>query len=76
VTVFRQEGEDSGIATIVLRGSTMNLLDDMERAIDDAVNVAKVLCKDGRMVPGAAATELELAARLRKAADSSPGLEQ
>ena len=37
VTVFRQDsGEEAGVATIVLRGATMNLLDDMERAIDDA----------------------------------------
>jgi T-complex protein 1 subunit theta len=41
VTVFRQDaGEDSGISTIVLRGATMNMMDDMERAIDDAANVA------------------------------------
>jgi T-complex protein 1 subunit theta len=76
VTVFRQDDEDSGIATIVLRGATMNLLDDMERAIDDAVNVARVLCKDGRMVPGAGAAEMELAHRLGSVAATTPGLEQ
>lgn len=31
VTVFRQDDEESGISTIVLRGATANLLDDMER---------------------------------------------
>jgi T-complex protein 1 subunit theta len=76
VTVFRQDDEDSGIATIVLRGATMNLLDDMERAIDDATNVARVLCKDGRMVPGAGAAEMELASQLSKVAATTPGLEQ
>lgn len=76
VTVFRNDDEDSSIATIVLRGATMNLLDDMERAIDDAVNVARVLCKDGRMLPGAGACEMELAHQLNKLVETAPGLEQ
>ena len=76
VTVFRQNDEDSAVATIVLRGATMNLLDDVERAIDDGVNVARVLCKDGRMLPGAGAAEIELAHRLAQFAESTVGLEQ
>jgi T-complex protein 1 subunit theta len=76
VTVFRQEDDDSAVATIVLRGATMNLLDDMERAIDDAVNAARVLCKDGRLVPGAGAAEIELAHQLSRVAAASAGLEQ
>ena len=76
VTVFKQEaGEDSGIATIVLRGPTMNLLDDIERAVDDAANVARMACKDGRFVAGAGAAEIELAHRLHAIADKVPGLE-
>ena len=42
VTVFQQLDDESQISTIVLRGATMNMLDDIERAIDDAVNTAKV----------------------------------
>ena len=85
VTVFRSDPEMDGsggssVATIVLRGATMNLLDDMERAIDDAVNVARVLCakapESGRLVPGAGATEIELSARISALAASTPGLEQ
>jgi T-complex protein 1 subunit theta len=76
VTVFRQESEDSAVSTIVLRGSTMNTLDDLERAIDDAVNVAKLVCKDGRFVAGAGACEIELAMKLKNLAASTPGLEQ
>ena len=49
------------MATIVLRGSTTSMLDDLERAIDDGVNTIKTLCRDGRMVPGAGATEINLA---------------
>lgn len=42
----------------MLRGSTNNLLDDIERAIDDGVNVYKAMLKDPRFVPGAGASEI------------------
>jgi len=77
VTVLRQEkGETTKTATIVLRGATTNLLDDLERAVDDGVNVIKALVKDGRMVPGAGATELELARRVEAYGNGLRGLNQ
>lgn len=42
---FFSEKEESAIATIVIRGSTDNILDDVERAIDDGVNTFKALTK-------------------------------
>ena len=33
------------MSTIVIRGATDNYMDDIERAIDDGVNVFKGLCK-------------------------------
>ncbi len=62
--VFRKDGEENKLATIVLRGSTTSMLDDVERAIDDGVNTIKTLCRDGRMVPGAGATEINLAKKI------------
>jgi T-complex protein 1 subunit theta len=35
VTVFQQESEDTRIASIILRASTTNVLDDLARAVDD-----------------------------------------
>lgn len=76
VVVFEQFDEESGISTIILRGSTSNILDDLERAIDDTVNCAKALCKDGRTLPGAGALEIELAHRIGAIGEATPGLEQ
>lgn len=78
VTVFRQEEANTvtRTATIVLRGATQNHLDDVERAIDDGVNVVKAITKDPRLVPGAGATEIQLVDRISNFADKTPGLPQ
>merc|ERR1719313_802276 len=38
-TIFDHESDCSRVATIVIRGSTPNIMDDVERAIDDGVSV-------------------------------------
>lgn len=82
VTVFRQEdGEKGGksrprLATIVLRGATTSMLDDVERTIDDGINAVKSLTRDPRLVPGAGATEIELARRIIEYGERTPGLNQ
>ena len=76
VTVFQNLDDESRVSTIVLRGSTMNILDDLERAVDDGVNTYKTLRRDGRLVPGAGATEIELAHQIREYAKECPGLDQ
>jgi len=76
VVVFKLDGKESRVSTVLVRGSTENYMDDIERAIDDGVNTFKGITKDGRFVPGAGATELELAAQLALYADTLPGLEQ
>ena len=57
VTIFKRDSENCRLATLILRGSTNNLLDDIERAIDDAVHTFKCLLKDQRFLPGAGAIE-------------------
>jgi len=74
--VFKIEGAESRISTVVIRGSTDNFMDDIERAVDDGVNTFKCITRDGRYLPGAGATEIELALQLTQYADTLPGLEQ
>lgn len=76
VVVFEQAPGDSKISTIVIRGSTENLMDEVERGINDSVNSYKALTRDGRLLPGAGATEIELAKKLASYADTCPGLDQ
>jgi T-complex protein 1 subunit theta len=51
-------------------------MDDIERAIDDGINTFKTLARDPRLVPGAGATEIELAKQITSHGATCPGLEQ
>lgn len=76
VVVFKMNEVKSKIATIIIRGSTDNIMDDVERALDDGINVFKMLTRDDRLVAGAGATELELDRLVTQFARTLPGLEQ
>ena len=76
VTVFRQENDATRTATLVIRGATQNHLDDVERAIDDGVNVVKAITRDAKLVPGAGATEMQLIERISAYGEKTPELSQ
>lgn len=76
IVIFKMDASESRIATIVVRSATENYMDDIERAIDDGVNTYKDLCRDGRLVPGAGAIEMELAKHINAYGEKCEGLEQ
>eukprot|EP00514_Thraustochytrium_sp_LLF1b_P002461 CAMPEP_0184514654 /NCGR_PEP_ID=MMETSP0198_2-20121128/4081_1 /TAXON_ID=1112570 /ORGANISM="Thraustochytrium sp., Strain LLF1b" /LENGTH=538 /DNA_ID=CAMNT_0026904863 /DNA_START=56 /DNA_END=1672 /DNA_ORIENTATION=- len=74
--VFQQNREESMVSSVVLRSSTINQLDDLERAIDDGVCTVKTYCSDPRLLPGGGACEIEMAQRIAKVGETTKGLEQ
>jgi T-complex protein 1 subunit theta len=59
-----------------LRASTQNVLNDIERSIDDGINIVKALTRDTRFVAGGGAFEIELGRLIGKHGASLSGLEQ
>jgi len=76
VTIFEKSENDSKLCSIVLRGATTTLLDDVERAIDDGVNTYRVMLKNPKFLRGAGATECYLSNELEAEANKLPGLDQ
>nr|WP_225741327.1 thermosome subunit beta [Halorussus halophilus] len=74
--LFYVEGEDSHGVTLLLRGSTDHVVDELERGVTDALDVVAQTVSDGRVVAGGGAIEVEIASRLRDYADSVSGREQ
>ena len=69
------DAEDSG-ATLIARGSTQSVLDEVERCFADGLGVACQLLEEPVLLPGAGATQVALGRRLRRFAESVPGREQ
>ena len=62
--------------SIVIRGETEHIVDNVERAIDDALRVAKCVVEDGKVIAGGGASEVEVALELRSFASQIGGREQ
>ncbi|WP_459825801.1 thermosome subunit beta [Halorubrum luteum] len=74
--LFYVEGPDAHGVTLLLYGSTDHVVDELERGVNDAIDVVATTVSDGRTLPGGGAIEVELARRLRDYADSVSGREQ
>jgi chaperonin GroEL (HSP60 family) len=62
--------------TILIRGGTEHVIAEMERAIKDGLGDVAASLKDGKIVAGGGAVEIELAKELRKFSQSLGGREQ
>jgi chaperonin GroEL (HSP60 family) len=62
--------------SILIRGSTEHVVDELERGMHDALFVVKVALEDGKMTPGGGAAATEVAMSLREYATTVGGREQ
>ena len=62
--------------TILIRGGTDHVLDEIERALKDGLGDVVCALKSGLIVPGGGAIEIELARRLREFSQGLSGREQ
>ena len=62
--------------SILLRGGTEHVIDNIERALNDALRVVAVAIEDKKLVAGGGAPEIEVALQLQDYAASLSGREQ
>ena len=62
--------------SIIIRGGTEHVLEEVERALHDAIRVIGVAYEDGKVVAGGGAPEIEIGLRLSDYASSVGGREQ
>ena len=62
--------------SILVRGGSEHVIDEIERNLADAIGVVALVVKDGKIVTGGGAVEIELALKLRKYAPRVGGREQ
>jgi len=73
---FVEDCSNPKAVSILLRGGTEHVVDELERGMNDALRVVGVAIEDGKYVAGGGAAEIELALRLREYAASVGGREQ
>ena len=62
--------------TILVRGGTEHVVEEIKRALDDAIGDITSALRYGKVVAGAGAIEIELAMKIRKYAEGLKGREQ
>lgn len=73
---YIKECTNAKSVTIIVRGSTDHVTDNIERSLDDALHVVKNVIEDGKIVAGGGASEIEVSLGLRTYAPSVGGREQ
>ncbi|WP_142857212.1 thermosome subunit alpha [Salinigranum halophilum] len=73
---FVEGGAASRSVTLLLRGGTEHVVDELERAINDAIDVTVAAIDKGGVVPGAGCTEVAIADHLRSEAAGIEGRKQ
>merc|ERR1719414_2713736 len=73
---FIEQCKNPKACTILLRGASKDILNEVERNLQDALNVARNLYQEPALVPGGGATEIEVAHLLTQKAKTLKGVIQ
>ncbi|MCC6031760.1 MAG: TCP-1/cpn60 chaperonin family protein [Pyrobaculum sp.] len=74
--VFVEDIPNPRAVTILVRGGSDRILDEVERSLQDALHVSRDLFREPKVVPGGGAFEIEVARRVREYARKLSGKEQ
>lgn len=74
--IFVEDCQNPKSVSILLRGGTEHVVDELERGMNDALRVTACALEDGKYVAGGGSAEIELALGLRDYASSVGGREQ
>jgi len=74
--IFVEDVDDAQAVTLILRGGTEHVIDEIDRAIEDSLGVVRTTIEDGKVLAGGGAPEIDLSLALRDYADSVGGREQ
>lgn len=73
---FVSSGSDAEAVTLFIRGGTQHIVDELERAISDGLDVVTATAESGEIVPGAGVVEIGIASQVRNLAVSIEGRKQ
>ncbi len=73
---FIEECKNPRAVTLLIRGGTEHVIDEIERAVSDAIGDLIAVIKDKKIVAGGGSPELEVAMKLREYAHTLQGREQ
>lgn len=71
---YLEKCEDAKACTVILRGGSKDVLNEIERNLQDAMQVVRNVVFDPRLLPGGGAAELAIATAIEKSADSVEGI--
>ncbi|MGZ4864394.1 MAG: thermosome subunit beta [Halobacteriota archaeon] len=74
--IFVEDSKNPKAVSILLRGSIEHVVDEMDRAVNDALKVVALTLENNQILPGGGAPEIQLAMALRDYATTFGGREQ
>jgi thermosome len=74
--VFIRGCKNPKAVTILIRGGTEHIVDEVERSMQDAIKVCKAALENGKVVAGGGAPEIEASLKIRDWAPTLGGREQ